>query len=497
LTIELLDERTPMSRVWSITLLLLLIVPPANGREAKQAPAPPAVPVVKVAVRTAPAPPQRALKYALLPDNLDLVPGNAAPQWMRAGAATAEVARKLTSKEYAWASNEVPLDKLPKEDVRRLVEAARATLRLADRAARYDLCDWEFPPLRIQDIDLTLPEVQHFRVLANLLSIRCRLELAEGRFDQAAYTLQTGFALGRHVADAPTLVQNLVGVAITAIMLGRVEEWLGLPGAPDLFWPLTALPEPMVDARHCIARELGILYRSFPRLRGLGNETLTAAQDNQLIGDLLRDLSPLYGDKGPPAWQSRLGLAVVAARVYPEARKYLIAQGRNARQVDAMPSLQAVGVFFLDQYDETTDDILKWMNLPYWQARPGMAEVERRIRASRTEDLNVFIGLLMPAIVKVFETNARTQRQVAALRCAAAVRLHVVRHGGKLPARLGDITELPMPIDPATGKGFDEMYKVNDGKALLEVPPPTKQQPPATGRRFEFVPAAQQQENHP
>ena len=47
-------------------------------------PPPEPTPVVRLAVKPG-RPERRALKYTLLPDPLDLTPGNAAPLWVRAG----------------------------------------------------------------------------------------------------------------------------------------------------------------------------------------------------------------------------------------------------------------------------------------------------------------------------------------------------------------------------------------------------------------------------
>ncbi len=479
-----------MPRFLTSLMLLIPLAPPTAAR-GQPPPTPPAegTPVVRVVVPATPEPPHRALKYALLPDELDLVPGNAGPQWLRAGQVAA--ACKIGVKESSWAGNEVPLDRLPRDAVRKLLDDCRPALRLADSAARYDHCDWEYPPLNLQNFDLPLSEIQHFRTLANLLSLRCRLELSEGQFDRAVSTLQTGLTLGRQVGDSPLIVQNLVGIAITAIMLGRVEEWLGLPGAPDLYWPLTALPQPFVDSRRAMGIETHYLYRFFPQLRQLSREPMTTSQAEHLADELLHALTPLLGDQQVPAWQGKLGLATVAARAYPAARRHLLAGGRTPEQVTGMPALQVVLIYYLDQYDETGDDILKWLSLPYWQARPGLAEAERKIRASRATDLNVFIHLLMPAFLKVYEASAREQRHVAGLHCAAAIRLHASHRGGKLPATLKEITEVPLPIDPITGKGFDDFYKAADGKAVLDVPS-LLPQAPYLGRRYEFIPPAKE-----
>jgi hypothetical protein len=269
-------------------------------------------------------------------------------------------------------------------------------------------------------------------------------------------------------------------------MLGHVEEWLSLPGAPDLFWPLTALPEPLVDSRRAMRSEAGTMYRSYPQLRRLSRESLTPAQTEQVAEEIIQTLLPLAEDRKVPLWQGKLALATFAARAYPNAKSHLVARGRTPEQVEKMSSLQVAYIYYMDQYDEIWDDILKVLNLPYWQAKPLLAEAETKIRAARTTDLNVFVGLLMPAVIKVYDAASREQRHAAGLRCAAAVRRHAAHHGGRLPAALKEITEIPLPIDPITGKGFDDFYKAGDGKATLDVPP-VPPNVPLAGRRYEFI----------
>jgi hypothetical protein len=357
-----------MLRLLSSLLLTGLLVLPAEGQVARE----PATPVVRVLVPTSLPPPKRALQYALLPEEIELVPGNAAMQWLRASQAAADTARKMTLEEHNWGTTQVPLDALPRDKVCRLLQTNRFARKLADRAACYDHCDWEYPPLTIQDMGLILPDIQQIRTLASLLSIRCRLELAEGRFDNAAYTLQTGMATGCHLANTTVLVQSLVGMTIINIMDALVEDWLTLPGAPDLYWPLTALPNPIVASGRALRTQSGMLYRSLPQLRHLGERALTVQEASQIATEVLRTLAPLAYDRPPPSWQARLGLTALTAQAYPQARQHLLARGRAAEQVDAMPTLQVVWIYFMDQYDETWDDVLKLLSLPYWQARPGL-----------------------------------------------------------------------------------------------------------------------------
>ena len=71
----------------------------------------------------------------------------------------------------------------------------------------------------------------------------------------------------------------------------------------------------------------------------------------------------------------------------------------------------------------------------------------------------------------------RLQRQVDALRCIEALRLYAAAHKGKLPARLDDITVVPIPTDPVTSKPFG--YRTAGDTAMLSAPPPPGQTPNA------------------
>jgi hypothetical protein len=44
--------------------------------------------------------------------------------------------------------------------------------------------------------------------------------------------------------------------------------------------------------------------------------------------------------------------------------------------------------------------------------------------------------------------------------------MHAAEHDGKLPRTLQEITEVPVPVDPMTGKEFS--YRIENGTAILE-----------------------------
>jgi hypothetical protein len=478
------------------TLLAILVsVAAVFGQEPASSPnrAPaPTIPLIKLAPqktgRTMPA-----LKYQFLPDLLDQTAGNAAPFWLRAGMAARGVKEKPSEKHWKWVNpTETPLTALPRKEVQAYLQGYAQALQLAEDASRRDRCDWEMPPLTLQNLShLQLDELQAFRELANLLSLRCRLELAEGDFDKAVRTLQIGFIFARHVGETDILVQTLVGIAIEAIMLSRVEEMIQLPGAPNLYWALTNLPTPLVDGRRAIRSELNILHRSFPQLREAARKPLSVEEMNRLVDDFGKSLGQWEG-ASPPPWATRLGLASLAIKVYPDAKKSLIAHGRPTAEVEAMPTLQVVVVHLVEQYDEMKDEYLKWLSLPPWQMWAGLEGSERQLRprmANPPTDLSLFRTFL-PAVLKIVGAQLRTEWQVAGLRTAEALRLYAAGHKGQPPEKLDAITEVPLPIDPFTGKSFDANYAVKDGKGILELPAPARM-PILIGRRYELAPGAE------
>jgi hypothetical protein len=444
----------------------------------------PKAPVIRVLLPVRP-PTDRALKYALLPEPLDLTPGNAAPLWMRASLSASRVNVKYTDKEDKAFG--VPLAELPRDQVRRFLDHYGLALRLADQAARCQRCDWERRPLTFNSLDLLpLEEISSYRQLLNLLSLRCRLELAEGRRDAAVETLRTGFVLGQHVAQGNTMIEQLVALALSAVMLGRVEEMLSVPDMPNFYWPLTTLPHPLLDTRLCLEYERDTLRRTFPQLRRLEKEVLTEAQARQMLEDLFQTLG---GDnnKTGPAWETRATFALLAASIYPDARQTLLAHGRTPVEVENMPAFQVVLLHLLYEYDFFWDETLKWMSVPYAEAREPLEKLRRQHLLGGRYGANILLRLLMPAVLKTREATVRLDRQVATLRCVEAIRLYAATHGGKPPTTLGDVVEVPLPTDPVTGKGFEAFYKAEGGLAVLEVPP-LPGQPLHLGKRYEFVP---------
>ena len=439
------------------------------------------------------AAPVPALKYRLLPERREQVAGNAAIFYHRAIEMVQDRRYRLAHagrdveaipgrpgegrRGRSSSGSAGPLREIPRDEARKHLDIYRDALHEVELGARRETCDWEFDR-RAEGFSLLLHDIQETRTLGRLVALQVRLEILEGHPDRAIHWLQTGFALSRHVARGTTLIQSLVGAAIASQMCDALEDLIQAPGTPNLTWALATLPRPMIDLTPALEGEFSILEREFPRLKDLDSEPWSLDQARSFSREMQRDLAKLTGmwtpveagsAAGMKEWGSQLAFTAMVARSYPEAKRSLIARGRPASQVEAMPAIQVVALSSFQRYEEMRDELFKWANVPYPRAYKGLEEADRRINACQ-QDKNQglpFVAVL-PAIRSVFLAPVRIDRRLDAIQCIEAIRLYAASHDGTLPPSLEAISEAPAPLDPATGKPFE--YKVGDHSATLTAP---------------------------
>jgi hypothetical protein len=434
--------------------------------------------------------PMPALKYQLAFELRDQTPGNAAVQYFRAALVYeakrnelgVEKRREQVQRLEQWRG--MSLADLPRAEMRAFFDHYKPVLVLLERAARCQHCDWEVvDAVRRDGFGALLPELQQIRGLAALLQDKARLDMAEGNLDQAARTLRIGLTLVRDCGESPLLINSLVGFALGQIMLGQLDQFVQQPGAPNLYWALTDLPHPLVDLRRTFQGERIVVDSLFPGMR----EALAKARidhvspaEAELIVDRLITLLSLGGRGGRPVAggiKPEVGkkfIAEAVEKMRPAASEYLKDRGWPGDQVNALPGIVVVVLHQIGEYDQFFGEISKWPHVPYWQARASLQEtedqVQRLVAKSHTDETFSLVHLMLPTAQRVYLANVRAERKVAALRCVEAVRLYAAAHDGKPPAKLDDVKEVPIPLDPFTGKPFT--YNVEGDKAVIEGPAP-------------------------
>jgi len=434
-------------------------------------------------------PPAAALEYPLLPRFSEQTPGNAATLYLKAVVIWSEGNKgraEVWEKIDRWLT--MPLAELPRAEVRAAVASYPGVLHNLRLAAHRDHCDWD-PPIREDEevFMILLPEWQDLRIPADLLALKARLETAEGHPAEALATLQTGYAMARHVSDCRFLVAGLVGIALARTMDEQVRTLIESPNCPNLYWSLTALPDPLVDLRPALDFESEGAFFAFPELRNIDHAEHSAAEWDRI----LTRLTQRYAKSGVAADdKTALGATILIAgeaiAKLPRAKNELVAIGRDRKSVDDMPPSQVILLDTLLIYRQASDEMFKWFNVPYWQGREGFAAFEKRLKTEvREREIIPLASVVLPAISNVRKASVRSQRSIALLRTIEALRFFAAEHDGKLPASLSDIKGMPVPDDPVSGKPFG--YKLSGDTAQLDAPPPAGETWQTLGVRYEIT----------
>jgi hypothetical protein len=409
------------------------------------------------------AAPKPALRYLLLPELKEMNPGNPIHGYLLCFSEQQNFFFNKEACERRDKLQSMPLKELPAQE---LQDYGRFALRQADWAARLDKPDWQILlKLKTDGIGLLLPDVQQMRTLANSLKVRFRAEVALGRFDDALRTAKTMFAMSRHMSEHPTLIGDLVGIAITYMAIGPLEELLEQPGCPNLYWALTNLPNPLVPLDKGMAGERVVIIGEFHDLDD--SAPMSEDQLKMLIAhiDKVRQLNEIEqkhkSDRSTRAW---LDARIKDEGLVRAARRRLVEVGLPEERLLRFPADQVLLLDAMREFEEHRDEGMKLMNLPTWQIEALAGQI------IKPDDGLALLDSFVPALLKVRRAQGRLDQRIALLRHVEALRLYAAEHDGKLPSQLSDVA-VPLPPDPFTGKPF--RYQLDGAIAHLRGTPPS------------------------
>jgi hypothetical protein len=456
--------RTQLARM---APLVVLLMPMTTLAQPAKAPDPIKPKELLLDPAAAPVP---ALKYWLLPSAADLNPGDAAPIYLRIRYQTTDAAwNAITDTHLKWRN--LPLDQFPLAEARKFVDQFAKPLEQIAFGARRRTCDWNYtlPEQRLDQVNLNLADAQQMRLWFRVLDLKARVQIAEKNYDGALRTIETGMAFSRHIAEGTFLINGLIGLAGGHILLDRCEELIAQPGAPNLYWALTVLPRPLIDFRQEIENEQKLMENMVPELTEAGSgQTRTASEWASLLSRMhARIVNWLHNYEGEKTltWIATSDLAQFKSGCLAPARAYLEAARRpGGPPLAEMSDDQIIVLYLVGRYREIWDDYFKASYLPLREAISQFDAAQKRLVAAKAGP-TVFFVSMAPNLQGVLMSGLRTDRHVAALRVIEALRLYAAAHDGKLPESLNQITEVPVPEDPATGEPF--IYRAADSVAIV------------------------------
>jgi hypothetical protein len=279
------------------------------------------------------------------------------------------------------------------------------------------------PPLIF---NLKLPELALFRGLARKRAAAMRVAAANGNDAERIAAFEQMLALARACSGQTTLIDRLVGIAITSLALGELRHELAeRPVDADTGRALLEAMDRQLDVpplSMAIEGErlsmLDVIQWSFSD-DGHG--------DGRLHFEKLREIegTGAGGAPGPPRFLGRLGARFLAGRA--ETTDLL-----NEFFDGAVLNAELSPVERVDKgFDESA-----------FMAKLGFR--------------HVFINLLMPAISKFAQQGDTIDVEIAVTRTMLAIETYRAIHGD-LPMRLDELVPgvLPaVPLDPLNGRPF-------------------------------------------
>jgi hypothetical protein len=243
-------------------VILSLALAPASARRFADGP-------VKLMVWPAKAPASPD-KIRLLPRAEDLTDADAVPLYEKAVQAMPRGIKQDQIREWL----KLPPEQLPQQQAEEMVQKYMESLKLVVQATKCKQCNWpDWKP------GAEVANLNEYRELAFVIQLWARLEISRGGHQGALLAMQAGFAMGKQVGEAPTIMQGLVGVAMAGVICREVEYFVQAKDAPNLYAALADLPRPFINVEKAIEKERGNLKDYNVLVRGQLEKQLDPAHE--------------------------------------------------------------------------------------------------------------------------------------------------------------------------------------------------------------------------
>lgn len=400
------------------------------------------------------------LKYQLLPAEMELKPGNAVPILLRLPWEQMRWMNKVYPTLHEWESRPLSAPEW-KTSAGVLPENFYQEMR---RAAFRREATWEYPIGEESPYWILLPDVGGMRgFLAQGLSARIRYHLSRGELDKAREGILVGLANGRHLAQTPFFVNQLVAQRIERTMLERTGELISQPESPNLYWALSTLPDSLLELDRTASLEGSAFAMTFPAVNDL-DRPRTADEWTKMAGQLVEFLEGEGVGGTPKTFQSWSN----STRVVQQARAELPQLLKISEEKVAAMSDDEAGVRWYAHVRLARDQhAAAVLSLPPREAWPQLKKLQEEFKSLQQKTGEKELNVLNPTSVYVSVWSLK--RQIQSLRIIEAVRHHLATHDSRLPETLDEIKDVPIPLDSLTDRPFQ--WKVDGKIATLKSPP--------------------------
>lgn len=462
-------------RQWFLSIgWLFCVLAIAKHSVADETPKPPRV--VKLTLSPS-APGSPALKHSLLIEPQERTPGNAAPLYYQAILAYQD---HPTRRKWELAENksiqkwsEGPCNREVRDELHGwLKELPTDALRYIREATRRERCDFEHRRAELamaRDMEVGIHEIKLWP-LARMVRYQARVDIADSKFMDARESLRQLYQMALDASSDPEITAAMRGVSFVSYANEEIVHWIGSEGSPNLYWPLTTIPQPFIDVRPICVRQVRTLETLLAPLK----DCETAQRSNEEWLKLIGEVAAETDSQGEVAANSDR-IASTAALVklhFATAKERLVDNGYDVEKLNRIPPAQVVAIYMTRSLREVTDEFLKGVYLPTEQVDPYYKAFDERIGKEldllgRYHEVLPVARLFMPAVHTALIAQTRVELEFAGLRTLEAIRAHMAETGA-LPEKLEEIKVVPLPANPITHQPFG--YERTETGAMLTIP---------------------------
>lgn len=277
-----------------------------------------------------------------------------------------------------------------------------------------------------------LPHLSSVRNTTKAMMAEARKLESEGRLDEALEDYTTTFASGAQISQGPTLIENLVGVAMQALGSTSLLDSMAGPNGAQLDYVT-------------LAQQLESSYLPTRRMA----ETMQFER-----ASVLDFVQRLY-DYDPDTQQYK-----VSPNAPQLMREVSDMSGAGGGAMDFLNQAYMVGTLgaigfdgMLQQVNAHYDDLTSATAAPFQQGNAQLQTAEARFEQENLRQSNPVLGALLPAISRANQLQARADTTRNATLLIANLNAYKQQNGA-YPASLDAFAGKPYVTDPFTGQQF-------------------------------------------
>lgn len=400
--------------------------------------------------------PSPALRYQLLPPIEQRTAGNAAVLYGKVFSQQQALMRdrEVWSNLNDWL--ELPIQDILNQSRIQDVTSNGSLFSAIREASKCRHADWQIPldDPEVKAFLILLPEVQETRQVARLTALRARRQIAEGDYAGAVESLQSGYAIARHVSAGRTVVNALVGFSIVSMMNDQLLDLIQQPEAPNLYHAIAFLPKPLIDLTPAIEFEFIAFEKNFHQLRRVYDMGLGEAYWDSQLESFWNEAQMHFGDSAKEAHGHTLPDLV--ARGTPIARDALSKWGWSDEELEEMPVGRLLLLHTVELRRRQMQEAAKWMYVDGREALTRIKLAAEKATRAFADGEDVFPGLHSGdfPLYAARLAEMRTWRMLSLIQTVEAIRCYAANHQGNLPENLSAIEDVIVPKDPLSGNAF-------------------------------------------